>query len=1032
MPRHADAARRDRTLLRLLKQDSKVSVTDLAGRIIEVSDNFCLISGYSRQELLGQPHSIVNSGVQSDEFWADMWRTLNAGRQWRGDVCNRAKDGSLYWMDSVVVPINGPDGSPIEYMSIRREITKRKRVEAQLQDTSDRFAIATDSAGIGVWDFDPLTNVLKWDARMYVIYGLPVADGEEPYAAWVERLHADDRDRCLAEIASAIKGERAYDTEFRIVRPNGEVRYLKATARTLRARNGRAARMTGVNIDVTERRRAELDLLETSSMLRTVLDSASETSVVATDPNLVIKVFNAGAARLLGYTAEEVIDRLTLLDLHDRQELRERALELGAELGSPPEPQTMLIEPSALDRERDWTYVRKDGTPVTVSLVVSGMHTPTGELMGYIGVAHNVTRQKQVEGSLRDATQRAENANRAKSQFLANMSHEIRTPMNAVIGLSYLLTETNLDGEQRQLLSKIQASSHSLLAILNDVLDLTKIEAEELIVESTVFSPYSLLRGICDVIALQARSKGIDLQIEVADDLPIAVKGDATRLHQILTNLLVNAVKFTDRGGVTLRVERVGETPAGATLKFFVGDTGIGISPAAQAHLFAPFSQADASITRRYGGTGLGLSIVKSLTELMGGTISLASTPGVGSEFTVALTFAPAAPELLAVPQNYAQSPAGRALASVRILLVDDSDINLDVTKRILELHGGEVQLANNGLEACDRLRVQPYDFDVVLMDVQMPLLDGYQATRYIRADLGLVDLPVIALTAGALSSERQRAVAAGMDDFIVKPFDAPTLITSILRHVRISALQAATPTVALAQPQPAATVPWPAIAGIDLTDARMRLCDDFGLFLSNLKRLLNEFSDAATPPAASATEAVAAYAARMHKLSGSAGMLGANAIQQLAVDARAACLAGESKRLERLSVALGIELQRLGQSAEPVLRTARSRAGEKQQAVGGGDALLTPGHLADLIEALRQHSLSALYRFDALAPQLRSLLGEGSFEIVRDQLDDLKFMEAAKVLEASSHCCEPAGAGPGGAAEVRQPEMPGQAAGER
>jgi CheY-like chemotaxis protein len=470
-----------------------------------------------------------------------------------------------------------------------------------------------------------------------------------------------------------------------------------------------------------------------------------------------------------------------------------------------------------------------------------------------------------------------------------------------------------------------------------------------------------------------------------------------------LTNLLVNAVKFTHRGGVALRVKRLDETPAGTTLSFLVRDSGIGISADAQTHLFAPFSQADASITRRYGGTGLGLSIVKSLTELLGGEISLESTPGVGSEFTVILRFAAAAPELLAVQQNYAKTPQGRALGGVRVLLVDDSDINLDVTRRILELHGGEVQIANNGQEACDRLRVQPYDFDVVLMDVQMPVLDGYQATRYVRAELGLVDLPMIALTASALSSERQRAVAAGMDDFIVKPFDAPTLVTSILRHVRISVLQAATPTVALSQPPSPAAVPWPAIAGINLPDARMRLCDDFGLFLSNLRRLLNEFSDTSIPSADADAAALAMYAARMHKLGGAAGMLGANAIQQLAADARAACVAGEGKRLERLGAALGIELRRLGRGAEPVLQTARTRSDEAPKAPAEGVSALTPRDLANLIEQLRQHSLSALYRFDALAPQLRSLLGTKRFAVVRDQLDDLKFMDAANVLEESN-----------------------------
>jgi PAS domain S-box-containing protein len=859
------ARRRDEALLRMVKHDAKVSVTDATGRFVEVNDNFCQLSGYSREELLGQPHSMVNSGLHSREFWRDMWRTIGTGQPWRNEVCNRAKDGSLYWMDCTIAIINAADGSPLEYIMIFREITARKRTEARLQEASDRFYIAADSAGIGIWDFDAAGNTINWDDRMYRIYGLPAGSGQEPYTTWVARLHEDDRDRLLGEISAALTGEKEYDTDFRIVRPDGEMRYLKATGRTLRPKDGGAPRMIGVNIDLTEHRRAELALLEMSS----------------------------------------------------------------------------------------------------------------------------------------HAAQLAEDANRAKSQFLANMSHEIRTPMNAVIGLSYLLAETPLDAAQRELLGKIQVSSKWLLGILNDVLDLTKIEAGELIVESTVFSPYSLLRGICDVIATQAQAKGIAFNVEAADDLPLAVEGDATRLGQILTNLLVNAVKFTDRGGVTLCVTQLEQTAAGTTLRFLVRDTGIGISPAAQAHLFAPFSQADASITRRYGGTGLGLSIVKRLAELMGGHISMVSTPGVGSEFSVDLKFVPTAPELLAVRQNFAETPQGQALADVRILLVDDSDINLDVTKRILELHGAEVQLANNGLEACERVRIQPYDFAVVLMDVQMPLLDGYQATRYIRAELGLVDLPIIALTAGALSSERQHAVAAGMDDFIIKPFDAPTLISTILRHVRISGLQAATPTTALAQPPSPAKVPWPAIVGIDLTDARVRLSDDFGLFLSNLRRLLNEFSDVSMP--AAHPDALVAYAARMHKLAGSAGMLGANAVQQLAIDARAACVAGETKRLERLAGALVIELVRLGQSAEPVLRTAKRRLREADTAVGAEDTL-TPQVVAELIEALRQQSLSALYRFDAFSSQFRSLLGEKKFEIVRDQLDDLKFMAAAETLADSNN----------------------------
>jgi PAS domain S-box-containing protein len=1112
----AAALRQNEALLRTLDLHSKVSVTDGAGRIIDVNDNFCRISGYSREELLGQPHSIVNSGVHGAEFWTEMWQTIAAGRPWRGEICNRGKDGSLHWVDGIIAPIPGKDGVAEQYISIRtditasklteqqlraseafldrtgriagiggwqfnletseiiwsehmhrlhdtsldyrptldeglefylpdsrplmeraieqalrdgvgwdlelqmktavgrtiwvrsvgtvesidgrpvrlngssqditlrkqtessltyerdlmaslletvpdqiffkdrdsrfvrvnagmarrhglrnpaeavgkseadffpeahakrtleverrimetgepvleleeqtlwpdhaptwtistkmplydaddrivgtfgisRDITARKRIEAQLHESSARFAIAADAAGIGVWEFDPTDDTLHWDDWMYRIYGRTRSVENEPYTTWVESLHPEDRERCLGEIAAALRGEREFDTRFRVLRPDGEIRHLRAASRTLRRTDGTPVRMTGLNFDVTE---------------------------------------------------------------------------------------------------------------------------------------------------LQEAMHKAENANRAKSQFLANMSHEIRTPMNAVIGLSYLLGQTRLDDEQRAFLSKIQVSSKSLLAVITDVLDLTKIEAGELIVERAPFSPYSLLRGLSDVMGIEARAKGIPFEIDVADDLPPTLQGDPTRLTQILTNLLSNAIKFTDHGAVTLCVSRLADTPTGATLSFIVRDTGIGIAPEAQARLFAPFAQADSSITRRFGGTGLGLSIVKSLATLLGGDVSLKSTPGVGSEFRVVLEFAVTADD--AVAPVMAAPPAGeRALTGVRVLVVDDSEINQEVTKRILEIDGAQVCLEGNGLEAFERLRADPYEFDVVLMDVQMPVLDGHQATGRIRAELGLVDLPIIALTAGALSSERARAIAAGMDDFIIKPFDAATLSLCILKHVRISSLHAATPIVALPPSRVPSAAPWPAIDGIDSTDARLRLCGDFGLFRSSLKRLLDEFSDVRLPAATQDSAALGEHQARMHKLSGSAGMLGAKAIHQLAADARAACVALELEAAENLANALAVQLRRLRLSAAPIFEAARVQAELAEQAEQGaplGEPALEPPRLMDLVHELRKQNLSALQLFGDLEPQLRRHMGKSAFGVVREHIDNLRFIEAAKVLEESQQVVE-------------------------
>jgi signal transduction histidine kinase len=389
----------------------------------------------------------------------------------------------------------------------------------------------------------------------------------------------------------------------------------------------------------------------------------------------------------------------------------------------------------------------------------------------------------QYEESLRQATQNAERASSAKSLFLANMSHEIRTPMNAVIGLTYLLEQTELNSEQTGFIAQINVASKSLLAVITDVLDLSKIEAGELMISRVVFNPRHLLNGLLAIMRMQADLKGITLLLELPDALPLALEGDAARLNQILTNLLSNAIKFTEFGGVTLCVRLLASTSAGSTLSFTVRDTGIGIEPAAQARLFTPFVQADESITRRYGGTGLGLSIINSLATLMGGKVEFASTVGVGSEFCVVLEFDLATAESLAAIQPAPVSRGERPLSGVRVLVVDDYDLNLVVTRRILELAGALVWVANNGRDAYEKLELQPGHFDVVLMDAQMPIMDGYEATRRIRAVLGLLDLPIIALTAGALASERQRAAAAGMHGFIVKPFDASTLISSVMHH---------------------------------------------------------------------------------------------------------------------------------------------------------------------------------------------------------------------------------------------------------
>jgi PAS domain S-box-containing protein len=521
---------------------------------------------------------------------------------------------------------------------------------------------------------------------------------------------------------------------------------------------------------------------ESNESFRMMIEAVKDYAIIMIGVDGRIASWNVGAERLKGYCEREILGQhfskfYTADDVADHKP--ERELEAAARLGRA--------------EDQGWR-VRKDGTQFFADVVITAVRDSLGQLRGFAKVTRDITARNnteqqlhatalQYEESLRRATQEAERANGAKSLFLANMSHEIRTPMNAVIGLTYLLGQTSLSVEQSGFLAQINVASKSLLAVITDVLDLSKIEAGELVISRVPFSPRVLLQGLYDIMHLQAELKGITLDLDVADDLPAALQGDAARLNQILVNLVSNAIKFTERGGVTLQVRRLESISTDIRLCFTVRDTGIGIDPAAQALLFTPFVQGDESITRRYGGTGLGLSIIHSLTKLMGGAVDFASTVGVGSEFRVVLEFAIASAESLAAEQPGPATRGERPLAGMNVLVVDDYELNLLVTQRILEQAGALVWLANSGQGAIEQLRVWPGYFDVILMDVQMPLMDGYEATRRIRADLGLPGVPIIALTAGALLSERQRATAAGMNDFIIKPFDAATLISGVLRQ---------------------------------------------------------------------------------------------------------------------------------------------------------------------------------------------------------------------------------------------------------
>jgi PAS domain S-box-containing protein len=915
------------------------------------------LTGYPSSAYEADPELCCKLVAEADrgDFIATAEQVLGDGQTRSLEHRILLPSGALRWMRSTFV-LRGEQQGPVapgEALCdvLVEDIDERKGAEETQARLAERLDLAARSAHLGIWDWNIASDELVWDARMFELYGMAREEFACNRQAWLASLHPDDRDECVAALRSALHNEGSYELEYRVIWADGSLHHLKGHGQVIRDAQGQALRLIGVNYDISERKHSEAEILrhrdhlqelvdEQAANLRAIVEYAAD-GIVTLDQGQRILSFNPAAERMFGYSAEAVLGQ---------------PLELLI-----PEPRSARF----LGAGSEMQGRRQNASLFPLYIAVSQMEV-AGEPR-FIAVLHDISAQKEAEASLVKAREEAEAANEAKSAFIANMSHEIRTPMNAIIGMTDLLLESPLQAEQSKLLRSVAQSAKALLGILNDILDMSKLDSGMLELESLPFNLRQLCEEVTELFRSNATAKGLSLELELDASLPDCQIGDPTRLRQVLLNLLGNAIKFTEQGGVRLRVLAA---EAGRDHWLFrVEDSGIGIQAERLPMIFERFAQADQSTTRRFGGTGLGTTISRGLVERMGGQIWAQSVEGQGSVFGFSLCLPEAQGMTECTETSALQLP--REVPRIRplqILLVDDIPLNQELLVRRLQPQGHQFRLAENGRVALELFRQER--FDLVLMDAMMPELDGVAATRAMReleaARGGHV--PLIMLSASVLPSDRIRYYEAGADAFVGKPIDFGEFYSCLAGFFPVLETQ---PEVA--PPAPDMLAELPQLAGLDLRAGlaawgelavyrRALGCfrDSYGQALSNVRSMLE---------AGQRREAFRL----LHTLKGLAGNLGAYDL---------AALLGELEpRLcdeEALPEVLMAEAERrLAQVLDSIAQFKRTQ----------------PAQAPELVAVPRAEPLRLIATLECLLGALeRGELDEDALEQLRQGLDSERF----------------------------------------